>query len=214
MEGRWCLVGLALLVLPACGRQTLWLDYPLEKGTGTAFKVQVEGVEDPVHGVTERLTVAHSEKVRIVYNGKVVAFFKNRSKARACAFWGASSYLYTWFRFLDYDKNGEETRFAEFIGRFDPDGTFQVCKDITPLEDRYLTLMFSDVVNDSTFRFYRATGPKDTLEYLLVKISKCRTVDIKKWLKEEREAKAVPASFRATPQGAEAKPPPSTPEPR
>ncbi len=202
------------LMLVACGRNVTWVDVTIDGKSNTPFRVQEEYVHDPVHGFVPRSAVEPSERERVLYKGKVIATITTRQNGYVMAYWPTSAHLYSWFRFRKRTSDGKLVGFKEIIGRFDLLGTFQVCKDITPLEDRHLTLMFSDVVNDSTFRFYRATGPKDTLEYLLVKISKCRTVDIKKWLKEEREAKAVPASFRATPQGAEAATPPPTSEPR
>jgi len=196
-------VGVMLL---ACGNNVTWVDVPIRGETRAAFRVQDEYVRDPVHGFVARATVERRARERVVYGGKVVAVFEIRSEARARTFWATPSYLYTWFRFLNYDKNGEEANFGEFIGRFDPRGTFQVCKDITPIQDRYLTLMFSGVVDDTTFRFARATGSNDNLEHLLVKISDCRTADLKKWLKRERKGGAVSSSLAAPPLGRRGRP--------
>lgn len=187
---RWWFLGLGMLMLTACQREALWLDYPLGDGTGTAFSVQVEGVRDPVHGVVEQLAVAPSERVRVTYEGNPIASFVVTRASDVRAYWPTSSHLYAWFRFRHEDDNGNVFR-REMIGRFDSHGSFQVCSDITPIQDRGMTLMFSGVVNDNTIRFARATGPDDTLEHIFVRISGCRTVDLAKWMKAERKAGGV-----------------------
>jgi len=186
MQKRWGLILVFVLGgLIACGRDVLWINWTIKNSDHCGFKVGREGVRDPVHGLVSRLTLESSGKVIICYQENPIAVFRETNEIIGEEYWCASSYLYTWFRFSLEDESGDEILFRELIGRFDTQGNFEVCEDITSLQDEYLNLMFAGVVDDETFRFVTFRGPENTEYETPVVISQCTKVDISRWLKNQ-----------------------------
>lgn len=191
------LLGL-LLLITGCSREVIWLNRPSRSRAPSPFALQVEGVRHPVHGLIEREALRGSGRVRILYREKAVKVFREYDRAYVSRFWATERYIYVWF-----SVDPLPTLATAVVGRFNSTGRFELCSDITPLDDRFGSLDFGTVVNDTTFWLYRGSGSCENgcaePSYLLVEFSDCHPVDVDKWLKAFHNGPEVWWPPRATP---------------